>query len=956
MDRRHFLKGTGAASFMLSAGTSAALPGAGTADSGGQTASEDVSFIKHDYDPVSDQVVWRALNREHPSLGQSFTVPNGAIQISGFRIKVRRLGEAPDLRYRLGHRNGTDDITGGIIKAESVSPFFEYFLGSEFPPRPCVSGQICFLQLFLEGPATGEEGYEVYGTTTEGETPANRDYGTRTPDYAGGEALDSEGRSIANVVFAFEIYFGPGRISQSGCEGEQRFIFVEELLQGPHAKSVRPSPPHPHSGEFVLDETWQVVADRSMGEVGASAVADFREYLDTSAGVKISLKLAEANLLQNHHKAVIVGLRDHMPQYASGLARSESFHIEADENSVVVCGFDERGIMRGLYYLEDLMNLRGGPILSRESKTRSPRLSPRITCAPFLADQELDVPIDPYTGGLLSLISHHGFNAIWLFGNIHDLGQSRIYAELGQDAPKRMARLNPIIRRAKKYGIDVYLYLGKNPLPPEFFDKHPDVKGCPWSKGWKGNGFLMCTSVPTARTYLEEATASIFRQAPELKGIVFIFGNEGFMHDWMAPGVECPRCRNRSPFDVVTELIATLNRGAKTGRPDAEVVAWPYAGGTWSVGDPDQMKIIERLPQDVIFLANFETTYPTVTGVTRDGVGANIFDYSISSLGPSDRFQRQARAAAERNIALWVKTEFSYSQEFIQTPYIPVLQRWKDRFQHITALPHVSGAFMNWQHYGFMPSRCAEIAKWYTWEPQPELTALLQGIAARDFGDEAGPKVVDAWSHFGNALGYYPFSAGTTIGGPLQKGPAHPLFLDSAYQPENAEGRNFTNTLLWTIPYGPEITAKYFRLMQEEWHRGIDLLEHAARHVPPERKQNMEREVGIAKVLLACVNTTLNFISFCQLRLELATESNRERVQGILDRLAETAQREMENSQQALEYVKADSRLGYANSGLKETIGVGRGGVFTPQSIEKKIRSVRRLLDTEIPASRAKLA
>ena len=282
--------------------------------------------------------------------------------------------------------------------------------------------------------------------------------------------------------------------------------------------------------------------------------------------------------------------------------------------------------------------------------------------------------------------------------------------------------------------------------------------------------------------------------------------------------MDCARCQNRSPFDVVNELIATLDRGAKTGRPDAQVVAWPYSGGEWTAGDPDQIKIIEQLPKDVIFLNNFETTYYSQPGVLRDGVGANIYDYSISNIGPSERYQQQARAVAERNIGLWAKTECNYALEFIQTPYIPVLQRWHERFQRITAIPHISGAFMQWNHYGFMPSPCAEIAKWYTWEPQPEVNTLLKAIAARDFGEAAGPKVVDAWSRFSQAFGYYPFS-GETAFGPIQKGPAHPLFLDPAYKPENSSGRNFTNSLLWTMPFGAEITAKYFRLLQEGWQR-----------------------------------------------------------------------------------------------------------------------------------------
>jgi hypothetical protein len=161
---------------------------------------------------------------------------------------------------------------------------------------------------------------------------------------------------------------------------------------------------------------------------------------------------------------------------------------------------------------------------------------------------------------------------------------------------------------------------------------------------------------------------------------------------------------------------------------------------------------------------------------------------------------------------------------------------------------------------------------------------------------------------------------------------------------------------MWTMPYGVEITEKYFRLMQEEWQTGVALLEEAAPEVPPDKKRNFDREVGIAKVLLSCVNTSLNFISFCQARLEFTMETRQDQKLQSLDKMAEIAQRELENSQQALVYVKADSRLGYANSGLKETIGVGRGGIYSPQSIEKKISSVRRLLDTEIPAARSSLS
>jgi hypothetical protein len=225
-------------------------------------------------------------------------------------------------------------------------------------------------------------------------------------------------------------------------------------------------------------------------------------------------------------------------------------------------------------------------------------------------------------------------------------------------------------------------------------------------------------------------------------------------------------------------------------------------------------------------------------------------------------------------------------------------------------------------------------------------------MATRDFGEAAAPKVIEAWARLSHAFGFYPFSAATAFG-PIQKGPAHPLFFDPAYVPKNPAGRNFSNSLMWTVPFGPEITAKYFGLMREEWQRGVELLDQAARDVPKEKKQNLARETGVAKLILSCVNTVLNVISFCQLRYELSVAGTPDAARRILDRMAETARHELENAQQALAYVKADSRLGYAQSG--DTSGVGRGGIYSPQSIEKKIRSVRRLLDAEIPAYRASL-
>jgi len=64
------------------------------------------------------------------------------------------------------------------------------------------------------------------------------------------------------------------------------------------------------------------------------------------------------------------------------------------------------------------------------------------------------------------------------------------------------------------------------------------------------------------------------------------------------------------------------------------------------------------------------------------------------------------------------------------------------------------------------------------------------------------------------------------------------------------------------------------------------------------------------------------------------------------------AQAEIRNAREALPYVRADSRLGYANSGKGDQSGVSRAGIYSPGSIEKKIAQVERMLHEEIPAYR----
>jgi len=950
MDRRDFLKkGTAAAGITMAREVILSGTQPLRAASLDVPATGDSSVLGHDYDPISDRVAWRTIDRHHAALGQSFTVPSTADQISGFRMKIRRLGDTADLSYKIGSFFGADDIAAGMITASKVNPFFEFFYGDDFAPKPCRSGQKLYIQLALEtAPASGgyevygtQSEYEVYGVAAEDESPVNIDYGTRTPTYHGGSGIDSSGQPLAGVDFAFEVYFGPAGSRKPNTEEEPRFEFVKEFMRGPHTRSSRDHSVTPKKGDVSIDDAWKIIWAGGGSDISQVALNDFRQFLKVGMGVSPSVQIHERLGTTATTRVITLCTRNQLPSFAADLKSSESYRVQADESHVLVCGYDERGLMRGLHYLEDLMNFRKAPFLAKTDVVRSPRYTPRITCLPFYAGMELDAPVSPYTNEALSLISHYGFNAIWIWAKLHDLGKSSIFPELGSQAEKQIASLNDVIRRASHYGLDVYLYVSKDGLPPDFFEAHPEVRG---SRSYFKTGYAMCTSVLETQEYIRGALKSIFKSAPGLKGMVFIIGGEGFVHCWTRRNAEdCPRCRNRGPVDVVAEVVEAVNQGAKSGNPNAEVVVWTYgASGTWSTGDDAQARLIRRLPQDLIFLSDFSKGGHVKIGQVEE----RVYDYSISFLGPAEKFQEQVKLCGERDIRVWAKTECMISLEFIQVPYIPVYQRWIERYRRIHTFTSVQGLFMNWDHCGFMPSRVLELARWYTFDPLPDDRSLLTQIATRDFGREAATDVLQAWSHFGNAITHYPFS-GTVAVGPIQSGPALPLFLDPDYKVHHGRGRQFSNNLLWTRPWGPDLCASTLRQLEEEWSRGNELLRRLISTGKAKPDREIMREEGVAQAILCCVRSVLNQIEFNELRFELMKQGSPPGDLALLSRMQDVVRREVDNSSEALRWVSVDSRLGYSNGGGGITIGGSMAGVYTPQMIKKKIDALHRMLETD---------
>jgi hypothetical protein len=896
--------------------------------------------VQHDYDAVSDAVVSWTL-RPGRSVSQGFKLA-GAVTVTGFRVKLQRWGEPGPLEYRIGSEPGTGDVASGMLR-EPVSPWFEHWYGADLSRPVKLKGRY---YLHLRLPPGGNGSYEVYGTATREveraefhprfqyietwyprraapavfENPANIDYGTRTPSYSGGAAFDSDGEEMVPLDLAFRILGEPGAPASS-CE--ERFSFIEDITGPLYTHSLRDPGAKPGHDEIAIDGGWRLV--HPGGELLSIAAGEFREFLEIAMSAKIGS-----------------GPRTISVEICSKPAgKPEGFRLTVTHDSVAVCGHDERGAMRGLYHLEAVMRLRRAPFLHVGEEVREPLYSPRITSAPFFSKSELEAPVDQYTAGMLGRIARAGFNAIWVWGDLDEVARSSVYPELDHGVRERQARLNHLIARAARYGIDVYLYLANRPLPEAFYAGHPDVRGSELRA--YGGTHILCTSAPEVRRHLEAATRDLMERVPKLRGIVFNVGGEGFTHCYTRKN-SCPRCSKRSPQEVIAEFSRAVLAGARAGNPEAAVVLWPYsASNTWSRGDITQSKLLEKLPRGITLLTEFAKE----GAISFGGVTIPAYDYPISLVGPSERFLEQAALAKKHGLGFWVKTEHAIALEFVQTPYIPVFFQWAERFRRMREAPGVTGVFANWMHYGFMPSMAADLFYWHIWSQPPDPSDLLGRLARRDFGPGAEAHALRAWKLFSEAIRQYPFS-GPMAMGVVQKGPAHPLFFDPNYRPAHGAGRQFTNDLNWTRPWGPELTVRQFTEMERLWSRGVAELERAVNEAAPGLRPNARRELGVAQALLACIRSVIHVGRFYKLRDRLYQGGDPK----VLDEMVSVARAELENAQRALPAVCADSRLGYANSGKNDQTGVPRAGIYSPGSIEKKMAQLRRLLDHDIPQYR----
>lgn len=712
---------------------------------------------------------------------------------------------------------------------------------------------------------------------------------------------------------------------------EDSYAFHRELSEW-REPLRRDATAKPEASEMSISgKGWRLLIRSDSGEVLQTAAEEFREYLERSMQTAVTIEKSTSldgwNETQN---SIVAGTRDQLPGCGPELKGSKDYRLTASPAHVVVCGFDERGAMYGLYNLENRMNLREAPFLSRSlDSTRHSLFKTRMTHS--------GLGWEEWPDRYLALLSRYGFDSIYASVYVNPNGVNGPPPHWDRMKKQDPKRVHDLIRRAARYGIDLY---------------------CPI--------VYLYTGEPENEAGLRKLVRDIVTEFPQIRGYILL--TEGFFYkSFFGAGGE-GKIDLRDWVRNWARGVAIVSEECRKINPAIEVLPWEYNINF----RPDMVETKKyataQLPVETIPLLTFENG----KGFERDGERGWLKDYAINEVGPAEVTIGQIEVARQRKMrGIYAKADTFASWQYGTFPYLPFPYQWYARYQALEQYG-IDGTLENWS-YGFKPNWVAEMRSWYSWSDAPPLPDLLRSLARREFGNGNEDLALAAWRHFSDAIKLVP-DTGPNMG--TNNAVATPLFFEkpkpramtlehSWSDPANWSRTSqinpywpyvpsrlilfpdFSNQInaaeRYTRPFSVGVFNKYLTLAADEMEKGLVSYRKAALAAPVRKKISAMREVLLAEQIERMMRSDRAVVEFEDLRFRLASEQDKAARSRTLNRMTEILREELARTTESLETARRDSRLGYEWE---------QDYIYTPDTIQEKIDLLRKTLNEQIPAYR----
>lgn len=633
----------------------------------------------------------------------------------------------------------------------------------------------------------------------------------------------------------------------------------------------------------------------------------------------------------------IVACRAEVPGVAQDA--HEAHHIDITPDHTTITAADVRGLRRALYHLQDHMLIARCPVLPLGQETRCTTMAARIVRSPIATYRwhsgwELEDDNDYYPDAYLQRLSRSGINGLWIAGLLRKMVPSAVIPELNTP-DYRLDKLNQIIEKAAKYGIDIYFFCME---PRAIQLDHPVAKSHPDIVGPRGQ---MCSSNPKVLAYTREVFHNLFKHAPGLAGAINIFcGERPTTCVSLLPHAHlCPKCNEHPRHELLAGTLNACMAGMRSANPQAKLLAWTYIMASSREASPidPMLEVMDQTDPEVIWLGNFDHGTPKSVW----GKEVIVHEYTLSAVGPAPDFTALAKATRHREKEVYAKLQIGTSYELSSVPYLPQPGVAHDKIRAAQSVG-CTGAMLTWIPGGF-PSPHHTLAGMACFNDADHETNLLR-TAAISWGETNAQKITQAWKHLDRTWrDGYPFDNAVLYYSPITRAAAYQLHLEK--EPEIAKPYNFGLTRKrvaqphedqvdrWVGHLDAPTIIDAFRRLGHAWQEGVATLQQVLDQGP--FPLECHQQVAIAKAVgLQCL-CTANVYEFYTLRDQLLA-ANPKQQQAILTRLCDIARDEIAHASAMLEAMAADPRIGFESEIFDYS--------FSPSLVREKILQVQDTL------------
>lgn len=496
-------------------------------------------------------------------------------------------------------------------------------------------------------------------------------------------------------------------------------------------------------------------------------------------------------------------------QRSDKLSYEEQHEIYVSEKNIEIYSADEPGVIRALYYIEEMLASQGCIPFGTVSRTANFKTR-FIYSFCGLYNNAFDVPSETYCSDeLLEEYARVGVNGIWMQGILYQLTEFPFEKKISHGWQGRLEQLKNFSERAAKYGIKIYLYLNEpRCMPKSFFDERKDIMGTVY-----GDNAVFCTSTKPVQDYLRNAVMTICRNVPELGGFFTITASENNTNCYSRPGDHmCPRCAKRNPGEIYAEINNIFAAAAHSVNPAIKIFAYNWAWeGTENV---DVFNTIKMHNTDVILLTKTEE----MLGIEIDGIKYTMWDYTMAYPCPSDAAKGRWQYAKEAGIETAAKVQINNTWECSTVPYLPVYPYLEEHMRNLLK-SGVSHLMLGWTLGGYPSPNINLVSKYFF------TSSDTDNFYLSEYGNDA-ELVKKATTEFTKGFSNFPSEVSTQYFGPQNAGVSNQLFLEPTGYQATMTCFAYDSVDTWRQVYPIETTIKQFGKICDGWEKGLDIIKN----------------------------------------------------------------------------------------------------------------------------------